>query len=196
MKNILLNNQQYHFSLNQLPIFIHGSATTGSSLFTISLVADLYRQGNKILFTSGYHMARDEFISQTEGKAETVLIEDITQIDTNTDAEVIFVKRETPEAFMKLINRLKDIDERIILIKNFELFDKEVFESIKDKHSFILSGDIDNCAYKEEVLKTKFITEILFSQPTVDIGKILPRLEKYQGYMWGNEDTGVTRLSF
>ncbi|MDO8269661.1 MAG: hypothetical protein Q7T54_03260, partial [Candidatus Levybacteria bacterium] len=64
MNTILLNGNVYHFSESSLPILIHGEDHAGSSLFTISLLADLYIQGSKILFFTGYHFAKDEFIKQ------------------------------------------------------------------------------------------------------------------------------------
>lgn len=193
MKQILLNNKEFHFPQNDLPCLIHGKDKTGASLFTVSMVADLFLQGAKILFLSGYHMARDEFLDQTNAANAALYIENRDLLQKMPPPQTIFIKRETPEIFIEAIHTLPDINERVVLIKNFDLFDVTLFEAAKNT-KLILSGDIDRCAFKDKVAGASWRTKILFSQPGVVVNITLPALEKYGGYLRGVDKEGVVSL--
>ena len=175
IKKILLNNSELKFTEKDLPILIHGEPGTGSSLFTVSLVSQFYNQGSKILFLSGYQAATDEFKSQ------------VGDIDPD---KVEIVQRGREEDFLKVVSSLKDLDERVILIKNVELLSSNAFQAIKDKQKFIISGDIKKCSFKDELINFPFKTTILFSQLE---NKTLPSLQKYEGYMRG-ENAGIVKV--
>lgn len=193
MKTLLLNNQVFHFVETDLPILIHGRDKTGASLFTVSAIANLYTQGQKILFLSGYHMARDEFLDQTKANNKALLIENRDLLQKMPLPQTIFIKRETPELFIEAIQTLPDINERVVLIKNFDLFDSALFEAAKNT-KLILSGDIDRCAFKDKIAGISWKTKILFSQPEVNANITLPALEKYEGYLRGVNKEGVVSL--
>lgn len=74
VKKILLDNNEINFSETDLPILIHGKehSGAGASLFTVSLMANLYIQGSKMLFLSGYHMARDELLAQVGDENDSI----------------------------------------------------------------------------------------------------------------------------
>ncbi len=194
MKKILLDNTEYHFSVHDAPFLIHGVDHTGASIFTVTLVADLYRQGTKILFLSGYHMARDEFSSQINDSSKTILAKATDTNEVLETKQVIFVQKEDSELFIKLTKELSDINERVILIKNIDLFSEKVFDSVTNLTNVIISADIDKCSYKDKILMNSYKTKMFFSKLESNDNIKLPRLEKYQGYFLQQDMTGFLSL--
>src|SRR5688572_20800369 len=64
MKTIYLDGDELHFGAEDLPVLIHGADSSGASLYTITLAADLYASGTGFLFLCGYPMAEQEFTRQ------------------------------------------------------------------------------------------------------------------------------------
>jgi hypothetical protein len=184
VRKLLLNNRELKFKEKDLPCLIHGLPHAGSSLFTISLIADLYTQGEKILFLSGYPMAREEFSTQTSYKDEPDI----------ADRRVIFVSREDKDLFIKLANGLPDIKERIVLIKNIDLFGEEVFTPVKDLGKLVLSGNIDECSWRESIAKIDFRTKIFFSGSN-SLKIETPKLNKYEGFFQGKNAEGTVKIA-
>lgn len=173
MKKILLDNQEFHFDQRYLPILIHGEAGSGASLFTISLLADLYSQGTKIIALTGFPMAREEFEKQTDANENTQ-----------------FFTKENKNSFSETVKKLSDQNDYVILIKNIELFDEQTFEEVKKFNNAFISGDINKCTFKEKLLQKNFTTQIYFSQ----LNEALPSLQKYQGYLMSSNQTGIVSL--
>lgn len=194
-KKILLNNKEVQFNPTYLPCLIHGADHAGASLFTVTMMADLFRQGEKIIFISGYHMARDEFLSQTQAEGDMIYLENEIQIQGAANKKVIFLQKDNIGIFSSLVSSLPDLVERIILIKNIDLFDQSIFDYVKDHPKLILSGDIDRCVYKEEVLKITFKTTIFFSIPQTSVGITIPELQKYHGHFKGVHESGEVRIA-
>mgnify|MGYP001231045806 CR=1 FL=1 len=176
MNKFLLGGNELHFTENDLPILIHGIEHVGSSQFTISLLADLYTQGSKILFFTGYQMAKDEFIKQ---------------VGEPQDNRVIFVKGTEPSEFIQNVKELEDISERVILIINVELFDQSIFDAVFEKNKLVVSGDIEKVPYKERLLSKKFNTKILFSPASFEQ---IPEIQQWSGYLIGEEKRGEVSL--
>ncbi len=178
LKKILLNNQEFTFTENDLPILIHGAHKAGSSLFTVTLISQLYSQGSKILFFSGYEMAKDEFKNQ------------VKEIDAN---KVEIIKSGEEKDFLETIENVKDVDEQVLLIKNVELLGEKSYAAFKGKTKLIVSGDMEKCSFKEELLSIPYKTVIMFSQLS-GYDKVVPHeLQQYEGYMWGNKE-GVVKI--
>jgi hypothetical protein len=195
LKKLLLNKKEFHVTVEDLPILIHGKNMTGSSLFTVSLVADLYNQGSKIFFLSGYHMARDEFLEQTNNLCNGIFLTSNTEtIPEVQKKRIIFIRKEDPDWFIKVVQVLSDIEERVILVKNIDLFPEEVFDAVVNKSKLIISGDIDKCSYRDKLISKSYSTKILFSKPKVDLGVTLPFLKQYEGYLSSKNETGVVSL--
>ena len=176
MNTILLNGNEYHFSEDSLPILIHGKEHVGASQFTVSLLADLYRQGSKILFFTGYPMAKDEFIKQ---------------VGESIDNKVIFVNGTESASFLEKVNELEDIDERVILIKNIDLFEQEIFDAVSNKNKVIISGDIEKVPYKTHLLEKEYTTKIFFSPASY---AQVPNLQLWEGYLHGQNNEGRLTL--
>lgn len=195
IKKILLNDTELQFDRGNLPCLIHGEAHVGASLFTVSLIAKLYSQGEKILFLSGYPMARQEFIDQIERKEDVILAEQDISIEKLADTKVIFVARENTNMFIKLASSLPDVKERVVLIKNIDLFDREDYLPVKDFENVVLSGDLDKCRYKDLILEKKFKSTFLFSK-TASINFDLPNLNKFEGcFINSGNAGGIVKLA-
>lgn len=193
-KKILLNKQAFHFLKDDLPFLIHGDDGHGASLFSVSVMADLYTQGANLLFLCGYHMARDEFITQTDSTEESKLVTKQDEIKGASSKRVIFVAKETPEFFIEMIKTLPDINERIIFFKNFDLFDASVFEVVENLPKLVLMGDIDKCPYKDRLMQKSWVTRAYFSVPNYQPGLKLPELPKYSGYLFSADRQAVVSL--
>lgn len=191
IKKILFDTKEFHFHTDNLPILIHGEDKAGASLFTVSTVADMYSRGAKILFLSGYPMAREEFLKQTEMNNDYAVITD-KLVTENLQKRVLFLTKEYAEQFIQLIALLPDIDERIILLKNIDLFDESIFTAISNKTKIIYSGDITKTVFIEKLLQLPFKTKIFFS-PFNTI--VLPTLDNYQGYMQSIDGNGLVGLA-
>src|SRR3989344_53946 len=134
VKKILLNNQEFTFTEDDLPILIHGAHKAGSSLLTVTIISQLYMQGSKILFSSGYEMAEDEFKIQ------------VNEFYMN---KVEIIKRGYEEDFIRTIDSMKEGDERVLLVKNVERLSEKAFLKFKDKKKLVVSGDLEFCIFKD-----------------------------------------------
>lgn len=193
-RQMLFEDTPLAASEKDLPCFIHGIDHSGASLFTVTYIADLYRQGAKLLFLSGYYMARNELNAQSEDSENTILLENEDQFHEAQGKRTIFAPREHADLFIKAASVLPDISERVILIKNIDLFDLPVYESIKAQNKLVISGDLDKCAYRNALLAKHFRTKILFSEPDTDLNVAIPWLEKYHGYLWTKDKHGIVSL--
>ena len=148
--DILLNKKIFHFSEDNLPCLVHYKEKTGGSHFTISLVVDLFLQGSKILFFSKYHMAKDNFLEQTKEKESKIFFiekkEDLVGAEKH---RVIILKSGDEDLYMEALKSLTDLKERVVLVKNFEIFTKNILNSSLLLKKIILSGDIDRCVDKK-----------------------------------------------
>lgn len=114
-------------------------------------------------------MARDEFIKSVGNDFDS--------------KRVAFLQRESSTKLIELIDTLKDIDERITLVKNVELYEEKVIKAALKKSKVILSGDLDKCVYSSMLLKHDFATKIAFSQDECSFITLPEGLPKYSGYM-------------
>lgn len=175
MKKILLDGQDYRFAENKLPLLIHGLDKSGASLYTISVIADLFLQGHKVLVLCGYPMAREEFTNQVG----------------TYNSRALFYTKDQGSVFLSQLKDLQDIGERIIILKNVELFDETIFKQIAARGRFIASGDFSKCAFKDRILETTFSTKVFFSLLE---GFDVPGLKKYEGFLKSTAAEGITTL--
>lgn len=71
-------------------------------------------------------------------------------------------------------------------MKNIETFGQEVFDVCLPLQKIILSGNIDTCIAKEQIVAHPFASVVMFAQPQIDVPYTAPTLQKWQAYMWGN----------
>lgn len=169
---IFLNDKQFMFKEDNLPIIIHGEEGFGATSYTLAVVTEYYLQGNKILFLCGYELAHQE----------------LAKLVDITDDKIILLTKEQVNEFVRLVPEFHD---GIIVIKNIELFDESVFNLVATYTNIVISGDINKCSYKEKILNKNFNTKILFSELA---NYRIPKLEKYTAYFIANDTHGVTSL--
>ena len=191
---ILLNNEVYHPTENELPCLITYSEKVGGSHFSITLAADLCLSGSKILFFCAYPMAKDNFIKQLEGSESTLLIvTDEDQIKTSPQAMIIQSGNE--KLLMAAIQRIGDLPERILFIKNIEAMSPDIVDACLKFDKVILSGNLDKCARREVISKKHFNSIVVFTKPETPLPIEPPILEKFTGYLWSDNRTGLVKVS-
>jgi hypothetical protein len=146
MKKIFVNQQEFEFTKDNLPMLIHGKDHAGASFYTISLIANLFLQGSKIIVLCGYPMAEEQFRKQVG----------------NFAGEVNFYTKDNVSDFKKLVSSFND-NEPIILLKNVELFDEETADFVLANKKCIISGDFSKCVFRDKILEKSFTTKIFFS---------------------------------
>lgn len=190
MPKIVLNNSPFHLTSQYLPSLIHGVEHSGSSFFSVACMADLLLMGQKILLFTAYPMARDMFLSLTTDSYESGTIFTPDEIGKEKDKTAIIVKSGDQKLFLQVLEQLKDLDERIVFIKNIEVFSEELYGSISSLKNIIFSGDIDKCKYKDRMLKKDFQSVIMFSDMQTTNFQ-LPELGQYEGLMLGETNGGI-----
>lgn len=176
MHRILLNGKAYKVSETNLPLLIHGKDGLGASFFTITLTANLLHSGSKVIFLCGYTKAHEELLRQ---------IPDISK------ENFLLYTKDQIEEFSKAISQTKSESERVVVVKNIELFPEDLFDQISSYQKIIISGDINMCKYKEKIMGKHYDGIILFS----DLNEIaLPPLEKHQAYLTSAPEEGIITL--
>lgn len=176
--NILINDEKVDFSLNDLPILVSGAEKTGSSFFTVCLLANLLKSGHKVILFSAHPAAKEEFKNQVGNDLGNALI----------------VNSEKEEDFIETIKNTPNISERIVLIKNIDQYSKKIFEAAKYLKYVIFSGDLDKCQFSDCLLKKRFVSKIFFSYSAKNPIEELKLLPKYSGMIIGEKYNGVIKL--
>ncbi len=192
--SVLLNENPYHLELQDLPSLVTYRDREWGSHFTISLVADLFLRGHKILFITAYPMAKDNFMKQTLGYHNKIsYVTEHSQF--SLDDQCIIIESGNEALWIEAMKSLGDINERIILIKNIETFSSEIFDHCVLKKYLILSWNIDSCIAKGRIMWLELGTIFAFSKPTkVDIDFEIPYLEKYTGYLHSSTKKWLVKL--
>jgi hypothetical protein len=190
---ILLNNEEYHITEDDLPCLITYAEKAGGSHFSVTMVADLFLKGSKILFLTAYPMAKDNFLEQIKGnESKTTYITDVVQLNNNVQG--IILESGNEKLFLESLKNLTDINERVILIKNMEVFSDAVFDACLNLPKLILSGDINKCSAKKQISEMLFKTTVIFTKPEVKLTNEPPTLEKYTGYLWSEGKEGYVTV--
>lgn len=194
MNKILLNEKNFHFSEADLPCLIHYSEGTGGSHFSVTMIADMFSNGSKILFLTAYPMAKDNFLQQISGNENKVLIA-TQKYKLTTDKQAILIESGNQNLFLEALNHLDDINERIIFIKNFETFNDKVILAVINRQRLVMSGNLDASKDKNTISEKHFQTIIQFSKSEIKLTKNYPGLEKYSGYFWQNDRDGLIKIN-
>jgi len=190
---ILLNNEIYYPSIEDLPCLITYGEKVGGSHFSISLVANLFFQGFKILILTAYPMARDNFLEQIKGQ-EAKVVYATNEAEIDSKAQVIILESGNEQLYLRVVENLNDLSERIVLIKNMEVFSEAVLYSCLKLEKVILSGDIDRCLAKEKIITKSYNSIVAFTKPVMMLPFELPVLEKYSGYLWSYKNKGIVTV--
>lgn len=179
--NILVNNKIVNFNKEDFPILINGQAfiNSGASFFSVSLITKLVQQGEKIVFFTGFPPAKELFREQ---------------IGNDRNNDVIIIDSGDENNFIRMVDEIKDLEERIILIKNIEEYSVKLFSKLEDKKLIIFSGDIDKCVFRDALLNKDFTNKIYFSYPkNIEIQNKI-ELPQYSGHIIGNKYNGVIKF--
>lgn len=191
-EKVILNGEPYTMTEKDLPCLITYGEHMGGSHFSIALVSNLFLSDSKILFLTAHPMARENFLEQVGiDHSGIAFIDSISDLRKSLNTQAIVLKSGDEALFLEAVKMIPDLQQRVVLIKNMEVFSEAVFNTILNLEKIILSGDIDACISKEEIVKKNFKTKIAFNQPETDIGISVPILEKYTGFLAGVSGEGV-----
>lgn len=189
---ILLNKQLYRITEDELPCLITYGEGMGGSHLSVTLVANLFLQGSKILFLTAYPMAKENFLEQVgQDYSKIAFVNSFSELQETKDTQAIILESGNEALFLEIANSLPDLHERIILIKNIEVFSEKVFEVCLNLEKVILSGNIDTCVAKEKISQHNFKTVIAFNQPIISLPITVPVLEKWYGYLSNDTGSGI-----
>ncbi len=192
---LLLNNEDCHMAEHDLSCLITYREKVGGSQFTVSLITDMFLRGSKILFFTAYASARENFLEQIRGlEAKTAYIESPERLESEKNTQMLMLKSGDERLFITAMHTLSDIHERVVLIKNIEVFSQEVFDASLSLKKIILSGNIDDCVARQQICDKKYGTNIIFSQPEMAFAVSAPPLERYTGYLVGQGINGPVSL--
>ncbi len=193
--NILLKGELYKFTESDLPCLVTYAEKTGGSHFSITIVADLFKSGSKILFLTAYTMAKENFLEQVgEDSSKVAFVTSLEELEEAKDSQVIILESGNEALFNEVVKVLPDLQDRVVLVKNLEVFSEKVFDVCLNLEKVILSGHIDECTDKERISKKDYSTIIAFSKPEIALPIEVPELEKYNGYMLGKTQSGIVKI--
>jgi hypothetical protein len=176
--DIFINNEKIKFTDSDFPILISGAEKTGASFFSVSLLANILNNGYKVLFFSAYQMAKDDFEKQIYSGEDRVIM-----IDSGEEQD-----------FIDTINKVADLPERVVLIKNIDNYGRKLFDIAKNLKLVIFSGDIDKCQFSNDLMGKDFSTKIFFSQSEKYPQDCLDNLPKYCGKIISPKHNGIINL--
>ena len=195
MNKIILNNELYQVKEKDLPFLIIYGEKSGGSHFTITLIADLFLSGSKILFFTAFPMAKDNFLEQIgSDHPKVAFINSVEDIKNYKDNQVLILESGNENLFIEAISILQDLNERVVLVKNIEAFSQDIFNNCLDLKNVVLSGNIDICIAKEQILKKSFKSIVVFTKPEISLPIEVPILEKWTGYLSGQDNMGVIKV--
>lgn len=178
--NILVNNEIVNFSKEDFPMLISAAPSAGSSFFSIELMINLFKQGEKIILFSAYEQAKELFKQELEN---------------NINDNALIIESGDDNLFLEQLDKIQDLSERIILYKNIDNYDSRLFFKLKERELVIFSGDIDRCEFNEQLMSKEFKNKIFFSYP--DKFKIDNKIDlpKYSGHIIGDKYNGEIKIT-
>lgn len=190
---LIFNDSVFHLTEQNIPCLIHGTEHSGSSFFTLALLADLVLQERKILFFNASEKAQLNFMQLSTDQSHIGKIDTIGDIRKQKIKQCLLVKADAVDLFFSTLQKVTDIDERLIFIKNIEFLPEGVFDAIATRENVILSGNIDRCLYKQKILEKEFRTKILFSNFDAMMVN-LPPLDQYEAIFLGQSTGGLIHV--
>ena len=127
---IYLNKEPYMITESDLPCLVTYKSGMGGSHLTVTLVSDLALRGSKIIFFTAYPMAGDNFLKQIgTNHSNIAFINSISDLKSQSEAQILILESGNEQLFIDVVNSIPDLQERIVLIKNIEMFTSKVFEN-------------------------------------------------------------------
>jgi hypothetical protein len=195
MNKITLNNEDYNVTEKELPYLVVYGRQSGGSHFTLTLVKDLFLSGSKILFLTAFHMAKDSFLEQVgTDHSQISFVTNTDELKNAQNSQCIIIESGNENLFIESIKILPDINERVVLVKNIEAFSMPIFDHSLNLNKIIISGDIDNCVAKDEIIKKSFETIVAFNKTETVLPIEVPVLEKWSGYLSSQSKKGIIKV--
>ena len=191
--SILLNNEQVKIQKDDLPMLISGKRGSGSSKFSIRVILDFVLSGNKVLFFTAFPPAKRDFKSLLDQNniTDVEFVEDFDQI---TEEQVIVLNSAEGSDFIQTLKFLTDLEERVVLLKNMDAYDQNVYDVVCNLKNVVVSGDIDKTVFDESLTKKEFSTKIFFNQSAKYPIDDFNQPGKYQAVVIGKRLNRVIKL--
>src|SRR3989339_984954 len=190
---LLLNKEFFKFKAENLPCLIHYPEKMGGSHLSIVLIADLFAQGHKIIFLCGFPMAQEEFMKQVDGDYSHIkFVANVEDFAGAGEYQTIILRPGNESLLHDASTMVLDFSERIIFIKNIELFSEALFDLVLPRDNIILSGNIDECVAKWKITQKVWSSIIAFNQPQIIIPKLeVPTLDPWTAYYNSPAESGA-----
>ncbi len=88
------------------------------------------------------------------------------------------------------MKRIANVEGWVVFLKNIELLDATIFESILGRKNLILAGDVDRCTFDLTAYVANSSTKIVFTNSDINPELSIPNLPKYSGLLIGSAKTG------
>lgn len=177
--SILVNNKVIKFNHEDFPILISGIPSAGSSFFSIELMVDLFKNGEKVILFSAYEQAKELFKKE---------------IGDSINENILVIESGDDNLFIEELNKISNLSEKIILFKNIDNYDVKLFNILKNHQLIIFSGNLDECKFKDELIKKEFKTKIFFSYPKDIKIKNKISLPKYSAHIISDKYNGLVSI--
>ena len=192
-----VGDKKHHFDDHDLPTLIHYKCKEWWSQYSMVLIANLALQWAKVLMLTWYPEAKEQFYTDTKLIAkEIVVVHTVQELKKNVDKQVIVIHDYDEKLCLAAIKELPDIHERIIFIKNIDIFHKQLLTTCLKYHKLILSWDLDACGAKANISKKKYTSVILFSQPKTFLPYTFVPLEQYVWYIRSKNKESYVKSSW
>ena len=179
-----IGDKKHHFDAHDLPALIHYTCKEWWSYYSMVLIANLALQWAKVLMLTWYPEAKEQFYRDTKAiKEDITVVHSLVELKKNKNKQIIVIHDDNEKLCLAAIKQLPDIHERIIFIKNIDIFHKQLLTTCLKYNKLILSGDLDACAAKANISKKKYASVILFSQPKTLLPYTFVPLEQYVWYI-------------
>lgn len=198
MQKILLDEDVYVPCEQDLPCLIDYGEGSGGSQFSITLAANLFSSGSKILFFTAYKMAKENFYSIVgEDNPNVAFVTDTSELDDSVDKQCIILESGNEQLLIECISTHPELLNRVILIKNIESFSQQIFDMTINSPKVIFSGDLSSCVAKEMLRVKDYESIIVFPNYKTQFNFEIPKLEKYVGFLHHKNGTqGLLKVVF
>ncbi|MEI7477009.1 MAG: hypothetical protein WCJ81_00150 [bacterium] len=96
--------------------------------------------------------------------------------------------------FKTTLDGLPDNGDRIIFLKNFEIFPDNVLEKLLMYKKIFLSGNVDKSIMKDKIIEVPYASIIAFSKPQCSLPILYEEQERYCGYAKIADKKGSIKL--
>ena len=187
-------DSKHHFSEANLPALIHYKSGEGGSNYSMVVIENLILQWSKVLLITWYQAAKDKLFTEIKAIAnDIVIVKTIDDVKKYRNTQVIIINEDNEKLCIQAIRKLDDTKDRIIFIKNIDIFHKPLLTLCLKYNKLILSWDLDTCTSTEAILKKRFNSILLFSQPKSKIPYRFIPLKKYIWYIRSQNKTGYIK---